>query len=74
MLSFKMDRINIHCVYFPPSLATDLMLSPLHFLLLHSDTIIYADFNAWLDDFVDDNSPLQGVQLLKLGSKNVASK
>jgi hypothetical protein len=55
-LSIKVDKVNVHCVYFPPSLSRDLVLSSLNSLPLHSDTIICGDFNARLGDVTGDSA------------------
>jgi hypothetical protein len=54
-LSIKVDKVNVHCVYFPPSLSNDLVLSSLRSLPMHADTIICGDFNARLGDLTGDN-------------------
>ena len=45
-LSLKIDKVNVHCVYFPPSVSNDLVLFALQQIPLHSDSIICGDFNA----------------------------
>jgi hypothetical protein len=55
-LSIKVDKVNVHCVYFPPSLSRDLVLSSLNSLPLHTDTIICGDFNARLGDVTGDSA------------------
>lgn len=55
-LSLKVGTVNVHCVYFPPSLSRDLVLSSLNTLSLSSDTIICGDFNARLGDFIGDTT------------------
>lgn len=45
----------VHCVYFPPTLPTDQVLSSLSSLPRRSDTIICGDFNARLGDLTGDS-------------------
>ncbi|KAG2191511.1 hypothetical protein INT47_011396 [Mucor saturninus] len=54
-LSMKIDSVNVHCSYFPPSLSRELVLSALRSIPLGSDTILCGDFNARLGPFTGDS-------------------
>ena len=45
-LSLKVGTLTVHCVYFPPPLSTDKVLSVLNSLPMTRDTILCGDFNA----------------------------
>ena len=66
-LSLKIGAVNVHCVYFPPSISDDLVISSLKHIPLHSDTIICGDFNARMGSLTGDSRTTpRGVRLQTL--------
>lgn len=55
-LSLKVGTLTVHCVYFPPPLSTDKVLSVLSSLPLTRDTILCGDFNARLGSLTGDSA------------------
>jgi hypothetical protein len=55
-LSLKVGTLTVHCVYLPPSLSSDKVLSILHSLPLTSDTILCGDFNARFGSLLGDTN------------------
>ncbi|CEP12101.1 hypothetical protein [Parasitella parasitica] len=53
-LSLKVGTLTVHCVYLPPSLSSDKVLSILRSLPLHCDTIVCGDFNARFGSLLGD--------------------
>ena len=53
-LSLKVGTLTVHCVYFPPPLSTDKVLSILSSLPMTKDTILCGDFNARLGSLTGD--------------------
>ena len=53
-LSLKVGTLTVHCVYFPPPLSSDKVLSALSSLPMTRDTIICGDFNARLGSLTGD--------------------
>ena len=54
-LSMKIGAVNVHCVYFPPSISDDLVISSLKQIPLGSDTIICGDFNSRMGTLTGDS-------------------
>lgn len=56
-LSIKIGTVNVHCVYFPPTLARELIKAALRSIPipLGSDTILCGDFNARLGNITGDS-------------------
>ncbi|KAL7322835.1 hypothetical protein PS15p_211786 [Mucor circinelloides] len=48
--------LTVHCVYLPPPLSSDKVLSLLHSLSLTSDTILRGDFNARFGTLLGDTN------------------
>ncbi|GAN11787.1 hypothetical protein MAM1_0959c11387 [Mucor ambiguus] len=55
-LSLKFGTLTVHCVYLPPPLSSDKVLSILHSLPLTSDTILCGDFNARFGSLLGDTN------------------
>ena len=53
-LSLRVGTLTVHCVYFPPPLSTDKVLSVLNSLPLNRDTILCGDFNARFGSLTGD--------------------
>jgi hypothetical protein len=53
-LSLKVGTLTVHCVYFPPPLSSDKVLSTLSSLPMTRDTILCGDFNARLGSLTGD--------------------
>ncbi|GAN11839.1 hypothetical protein MAM1_1083d11450, partial [Mucor ambiguus] len=53
-LSLKVGALTVHCVYFPPPLSSDKVLSALSLLPMTRDTILCGDFNARLGSLTGD--------------------
>ncbi|CEP10254.1 hypothetical protein, partial, partial [Parasitella parasitica] len=53
-LSLKVGTLTVHCVYFPPPLSSDKVLSALSSLPLDRDTILCGDFNARMGPLTGD--------------------
>ena len=54
-LSLRVGSLTVHCVYFPPPLSNDKVLSVLSSLPLTRDTILCGDFNARLGSITGDS-------------------
>ncbi|KAL0137360.1 Endonuclease/exonuclease/phosphatase, partial [Mucor lusitanicus] len=64
-LSLKVGNLTVHCVYLPPPLSSDQVLSLLRSLPVTSDTIICGDFNARFGSLLGDtNTNPRGTALL----------
>ncbi|KAF1801394.1 hypothetical protein FB192DRAFT_1473877, partial [Mucor lusitanicus] len=55
-LSLKVGNLTVHCVYLPPPLSSDQVLSLLRSLPVTSDTIICGDFNARFGSLLGDTN------------------
>ena len=55
-LSLKVGNLTVHCVYLPPPLSSDQVLSLLYSLPTTSDTIICGDFNARFGSLLGDTN------------------
>ena len=53
-LSLKVGTLTVHCVYLPPPLSSDRVLSTLNSLPLTRDTVLCGDFNARLGPLTGD--------------------
>ncbi|KAK4513034.1 uncharacterized protein ATC70_013034 [Mucor velutinosus] len=64
-LSLKVGTLTVHCVYLPPPLSSDKVLSLLRSLPVTSDTILCGDFNARFGSLLGDtNANPRGTSLL----------
>ncbi|KAI8646048.1 hypothetical protein BD408DRAFT_455940, partial [Parasitella parasitica] len=54
-LSLKVGTLTVHCVYLPPPLSSDRVLSTLNSLPLTRDTVLCGDFNARLGPLTGDS-------------------
>ncbi|KAK4513038.1 uncharacterized protein ATC70_003749 [Mucor velutinosus] len=55
-LSLKVGTLTVHCVYLPPPLSSDKVLSLLRSLPVTSDTILCGDFNARFGSLLGDTN------------------
>ncbi|KAK4510882.1 uncharacterized protein ATC70_004659 [Mucor velutinosus] len=55
-LSLKVGTLTVHCVYLPPPLSSDKVLSLLRSLPITSDTILCGDFNARFGSLLGDTT------------------
>ncbi|KAK4521015.1 uncharacterized protein ATC70_006899 [Mucor velutinosus] len=64
-LSLKVGTLTVHCVYLPPPLSSDKVLSLLRSLPVTGDTILCGDFNARFGSLLGDtNANPRGTSLL----------